>query len=123
MIHQIPLTEINKTHTSISNVGIDSYTITTTTNAASNGDGTSGGNRLQLKTQLLMLFNHSFRLLNSQIHNLVQRFVLLLQHLLMVNRLFENKPINARVIATDDEYYFDNSSWLHHKSTRQTKCQ
>ena len=44
MIHEIPLTEINKTHTSISNVGIDSYTITTTTNAASNGDGTSGGN-------------------------------------------------------------------------------
>ena len=30
-VYRVPLTEINKTHTSIANVGIDSYTITSTT--------------------------------------------------------------------------------------------
>ena len=40
-INNVPLTEINKTHTSISNIGIDSYVITLTT--ASDTDSTSGG--------------------------------------------------------------------------------
>ena len=40
-INNVPLTEINKTHTSISEIGIDSYVITTTT--ASDTDSTSGG--------------------------------------------------------------------------------
>ena len=40
-INNVPLTEINKTHTSISDIGIDSYVITTTT--ASDTDSTSGG--------------------------------------------------------------------------------
>ena len=31
MINSVPLTEINKTHTAIANIGIDSYTISTTT--------------------------------------------------------------------------------------------
>ena len=30
MINSVPLTEINKTHTAIANIGIDSYTVSTT---------------------------------------------------------------------------------------------
>src|SRR6056300_1672971 len=40
-LNGIPLTEVNKTHNSISNIGIDSYTVSTT--AAANADGTGGG--------------------------------------------------------------------------------
>ena len=40
-INNVPLTEINKTHTTISNIGIDSYVISLTT--ASDTDSTSGG--------------------------------------------------------------------------------
>ena len=41
MVNGIPLTEINKTHTQLGNIGIDSYTVATTTAATS--DGTTGG--------------------------------------------------------------------------------
>ena len=41
MVKGIPLSEINKTHTAIGNIGIDYYTITTTTSGTS--DGTVGG--------------------------------------------------------------------------------
>ena len=41
MINSIPLTEINRTHTALSNIGIDSYVITTTTQ--SNAASVSGG--------------------------------------------------------------------------------
>ena len=34
MINSVPLTEINKTHTAIANIGIDSYTVSTTTSAS-----------------------------------------------------------------------------------------
>ena len=37
MIHQVPLYEINKTHTSIGNIGIDSYTITLSTTPVTDG--------------------------------------------------------------------------------------
>jgi hypothetical protein len=40
-INGIPLTEVNKTHNLLGNIGIDSYTLTTTT--AANADGTGGG--------------------------------------------------------------------------------
>ena len=40
-INNVPLTEINKTHTSISNIGIDSYVIATSTQ--SDTASTSGG--------------------------------------------------------------------------------
>ena len=40
-INNVPLTEINKTHTTISNIGIDSYVIALST--ASDTDSTSGG--------------------------------------------------------------------------------
>ena len=43
-INNVPLTEINKTHTSISNIGIDSYVITTSTN--SDTASTSGGSNI-----------------------------------------------------------------------------
>ena len=38
-IHKVPLTEINKTHTSIANIEIDSYTITLTTTPVVDGSG------------------------------------------------------------------------------------
>jgi len=41
MLNGIPLTEVNKTHNQLGNIGIDSYTLTTTT--AANSDGTGGG--------------------------------------------------------------------------------
>ena len=41
MVNGIPLTEVNKTHTQLGNIGIDSYTVATTTAATS--DGTTGG--------------------------------------------------------------------------------
>ena len=37
MMHQVPLSEINKTHTSIGNIGIDSYTITTSSSTVIQG--------------------------------------------------------------------------------------
>jgi hypothetical protein len=37
IIHRVPLTEINATHTSIANIGIDSYTISTTSSPVING--------------------------------------------------------------------------------------
>ena len=40
-LNGIPLTEVNKTHNAIANIGIDSYTVSTTT--AANADGTGGG--------------------------------------------------------------------------------
>ena len=39
MLHKIPFTEINKTHTALSNIGIDDYTITITTSAVIDGTG------------------------------------------------------------------------------------
>ncbi len=41
MINSVPLTEINKTHTAIANIGIDSYTVSTTTNASITGASTT----------------------------------------------------------------------------------
>ena len=41
MINSVPLTEINKTHTAIANIGIDSYTISTTTSASITGASTT----------------------------------------------------------------------------------
>ena len=43
-INNVPLTEINKTHTSLSNIGIDSYVITTSTQ--SDSASTSGGSNM-----------------------------------------------------------------------------
>jgi len=41
MLHKIPFTEINTTHTSIGNIGIDSYTITVTSSAVIDSTGTT----------------------------------------------------------------------------------
>jgi hypothetical protein len=41
MISSIPLTEINKTHTAIANIGIDSYTVASTTSASISGASTT----------------------------------------------------------------------------------
>ena len=37
MIHRVPLTEINATHTSLANIGIDSYTISSTSSPVTDG--------------------------------------------------------------------------------------
>ncbi len=41
MINSVPLTEINKTHTAVANVGIDSYTVSSTTSASISGASTT----------------------------------------------------------------------------------
>jgi hypothetical protein len=41
MIQAIPLTEINKTHTAIANIGIDSYTVAGSTSASISGNSTT----------------------------------------------------------------------------------
>ena len=41
MIQSVPLTEINKTHTAIANIGIDSYTVASTTSASISGASTT----------------------------------------------------------------------------------
>ena len=41
MINSVPLTEINKTHTAIANIGIDSYTVSSTTSASITGASTT----------------------------------------------------------------------------------
>ena len=51
-INNVPLTEINKTHTSISNIGIDSYVITTSTQ--SDTASTSGGANVTATENALM---------------------------------------------------------------------
>ncbi len=44
MLHKVVFTEINKTHTSISNIGMDSYTLTLTTAPTIVGDSTTAQN-------------------------------------------------------------------------------
>src|SRR5210317_298714 len=44
VLNGIPLTEVNKTHNAIANIGIDSYTVATT--AAASSDGTGGGSNV-----------------------------------------------------------------------------
>ena len=44
-LNGIPLTEINKTHTSLANIGIDSYTVSTSTSATA--DGVAGGSAIE----------------------------------------------------------------------------
>ena len=41
MIQSVPLTEINKTHTAIANIGMNSYTVSLSTNASISGDSTT----------------------------------------------------------------------------------
>ena len=41
MIQSMPLTEINKTHTAIANIGMNSYTVSLSTNASISGDSTT----------------------------------------------------------------------------------
>ena len=41
MIHSVPLTEINKTHTAIANIGLNTFTVALSTNAAIDGDSTT----------------------------------------------------------------------------------
>ena len=41
MIHSVPLTEINKTHTGIANIGLNTFTVALSTNAAIDGDSTT----------------------------------------------------------------------------------
>jgi len=45
MLHKVPFTEINKTHTDVANIGTDYYTVTlsTTPDVESGGDSTFGG--------------------------------------------------------------------------------
>ena len=40
-LNGIPLDQINKTHTAVANIGIDSYTVSTTTSNASSNQGGS----------------------------------------------------------------------------------
>ena len=111
MIHEIPLTEINKTHTSISNVGIDSYTITTTTNAATNGDGTSGGNSVtateNAMADVIQPFLPIVEFPDTQLTAKV-RSTSATSADGGQSSFDKQTESNARVIATDDEYYFDN---------------
>ena len=66
-INSVPLTEINKTHTSLSNIGIDSYVITTTTTPSVSGDSgvaEVGG------TSVYASENYRFELMQSAISTL-----------------------------------------------------
>jgi hypothetical protein len=44
MLHGVPLTEVNKTHTAIGNIGIDSYTVTLSTSPQISGGSTTAQN-------------------------------------------------------------------------------
>ena len=44
MLHGVPLTEINKTHTALGNIGIDSYTVTLSTSPQISGGSTTAQN-------------------------------------------------------------------------------
>ena len=44
MLHGVPLTEVNKTHNALSNIGIDSYTVTLTTSPSISGGSTTAQN-------------------------------------------------------------------------------
>ena len=66
-INSVPLTEINKTHTSISNIGIDSYVITVSTTPSVSGDSgvaEVGG------TAVYASENYRFELMQSAISTL-----------------------------------------------------
>jgi len=57
MLHKIPFTEINTTHTSIGNIGIDSYTVAVTSSAVIDSTGTThaqnGGNSITATENIL----------------------------------------------------------------------
>ena len=55
-IHKVPFTEINKTHTSISNIGMESYTVTLSTTPVISGTGSAenGGNNVVVSENNLM---------------------------------------------------------------------
>jgi hypothetical protein len=67
MINSVPLTEINKTHTSISNIGIDSYVITVSTTPSVSG--TSGVAEVG-GTSVFASENFRFELMQSNISTL-----------------------------------------------------
>ena len=64
MINSVPLTEINKTHTSIANINIDSYTISSSTSpvvSGTSGDAEVGG------TSVFASENYRFEVMQSAI--------------------------------------------------------
>ena len=67
MINSVPLTEINKTHTSISNIGIDSYVIAVSTTPSVSG--TSGVAEVG-GTSVFASENYRFEVMQSNISTL-----------------------------------------------------
>jgi hypothetical protein len=57
MLHGVPLTEVNKTHTAIGNIGIDSYTVSLATSPQISGGSTTaqnGGNKVVASENAMM---------------------------------------------------------------------
>ena len=70
MLHKIPFTEINKTHTAVGNVGIDSYTITVTTSAVVDGTSstrTQGGGESVTATENILYDLAQFAISNMTV--------------------------------------------------------
>ena len=54
-LNGIPLDQVNKTHTALTNIGIDSYTVATATSPSSNtGDQNQGGNAVVVTENAMM---------------------------------------------------------------------
>ena len=77
-INDVPLTEINKTHTSISEIGIDSYVITTTT--ASDTDSIGGQNITATENAMIDGLQTLVPILNTQILRSLRKVVQQLVH-------------------------------------------
>jgi hypothetical protein len=70
MLHKVPFTEINKTHTAVGNVGIDSYTITVTTSAVVDGTSstrTQGGGESVTATENILYDLAQFAISNMTV--------------------------------------------------------
>ena len=115
MINSVPLTEINKTHTSISNIGIDSYTFesdTTPSVSGVSGDVEVGG------TAVYASENYRYELMKSSIETLAVDGTLITAKVRPTtgtspsgseNSFTRLSSANAKEFSLDENYKFEVS--------------
>ena len=127
-INSIPLTEINKTHTSISNIGIDSYVITVTSTPSVSGESgvaEVGG------TAVFASENFRFELMQSAISTLE------LDQTKIVSKVRTTSATspsgnetsfttttsgNAKPFPLGENFLLKQHEWSHHKLMKQMSC-
>ena len=114
MLHKIPFTEINKTHTAVGNIQIDSYTITVTTSAVI--DGTSVTRAQNGENEVTATENILFDLAQYAISNMTvegTKIVAKKQNTTSTSpsgsqtSFVKSSSANAQVIPLNENVYYD----------------